>query len=678
MTLFRSLYHQGFARIAACTLPVALADPLKNGERVLGVLRDCDRQGVAAVVFPELGLTGYTLDDLRFQEVVLDGAVEALRRVVAGSRDLLSVAVVGLPLVRGDLLYNCAAVVHRGRVLGVVPKSHLPRYREFYEPRYFTSGLQTSGTIRLFGEDVPFGADLLFQAEDMRGLTLGVEICEDLWVASPPSGKLAEAGATVILNPSASPVTIGRTDDRSLLCQAQSMRTLTAYAYAAAGEGESTTDLAWDGQVSIHEAGRLLAQSDRFPQGERLVVADVDLDLLRQERMRTGQFGQPGQAFRTVGFTLAPPMTDLGLKREVVRFPFVPSDARTLARDCYEGWTIQVSALRRRLQASGAQRAVIGVSGGLDSTLALLVAVRAADELGWPRTHVLAYTMPGFATGMESRSLAHALMEALGVEVNELDIRPTAQTMLAGIGHPFAEGQPVHDITFENVQAGLRTDFLFRIANYRNGIVIGTGDLSELALGWCTYGVGDQMSHYNVNAGMPKTLIQHVIRWLARDGKLGDGVVGAVLERIVNAEITPELVPDTGQGVQSTEQTIGPYPLQDFTLYHILRHGFRPSRIAFLAEVAWSDASRGTWPEHYPQDRKIAYNLGEIRHWLEVFLRRFFGTSQFKRSAMPNGPKLVSGGSLSPRGDWRAPSDGTATAWLAELCDNVPETNTHP
>ncbi|MBS1023441.1 NAD(+) synthase [Gluconobacter cerinus] len=670
MTRFRSLYHQGFARIAACTLPVSLAEPHINAERVLEVLKECDRQRVATVVFPELGLTGYTLDDLRFQDVVLDGARTALEWLARETADLMSVAVVGLPLCRGELLYNCAAVIHRGRILGVVPKSYLPRYREFYEPRQFTSGLGTSGLVRIGSAEVPFGADLLFEAHDLPGLTLGVEICEDLWVANPPSGMLAQAGASVVLNPSASPVTIGRTDDRSLLCQAQSMRALTAYAYAAAGEGESTTDLAWDGQVSIHENGRLLAQSDRFPQGERLVVADVDLDLLRQERLRTGQFGVGCDRFRTIGFALSAPLEDLGLKRDVARFPFVPSDPKTLARDCYEAWTIQVSALRQRLQASGAQRAVIGVSGGLDSTLALLVAVRAADELGWPRTHVLAYTMPGFATGSESRGLAHALMSALGVETNELDIRPAAETMLAGIGHPYAEGKPVHDITFENVQAGLRTDFLFRLANHRNGIVIGTGDLSELALGWCTYGVGDQMSHYNVNAGMPKTLIQHVIRWLVREGGL-EGGAPDVLEKIVNAEISPELVPDVGQGIQSTEQMIGPYALQDFTLFYVLRYGFRPSRIAFLAEKAWGRVTTGSWPMHFPEDRRKSYDLEEICHWLRIFIHRFFATSQFKRSAMPNGPKIVAGGSLSPRGDWRAPSDGNARAWLEELKQNT-------
>ncbi|QDH16955.1 NAD(+) synthase [Swingsia samuiensis] len=671
MSNFFSLYHQGFSRIAACTLPVVLADPYKNADSIISVLEECHNEGVAAVAFPELGLTGYTLDDIRFQDVLLESSLEALKKVRDATTEIMSVVALGLPLYRNNLLYNCAVIIHRGRILGVVPKTFLPRYREFYEPRQFSSGQDTTGYIKLYGENIPFGTDLLFQAHDYPDLTIGVEICEDLWVACPPSSKLAPAGATVILNLSASPVTIGRTDDRSLLCQSQSMRTLSAYVYAAAGEGESTTDLAWDGQTSIHEAGQLLAQSDRFPDGKRLIIADVDLSLLRQDRLRTGQFGQGTEAYRTIEFKLDPPLQDLGLKRNIARFPFVPTNEEKLARDCYEAWTIQVSALRRRLIASHTQRMVIGVSGGLDSTLALLVAVRAADELGWPRDRVLAYTMPGFATGQKSKNLAYDLMKSLGIEAHELDIKPAAGVMLEGIGHPFAHGEPVHDITFENVQAGLRTDFLFRLANFHNGIVVGTGDLSELALGWCTYGVGDQMSHYNVNAGMPKTLIQHVIRWISKKGGVSSQTA-QVLDKIVSAEISPELVPDTGSGIQSTEQIIGPYALQDFNLFYVLRYGFTPSRVAFLAYHAWNDERQGHWPAHYPEDKKIAYTLPEIGHWLRVFLHRFFATSQFKRSAMPNGPKVVAGGSLSPRGDWRAPSDGNAHIWIKDLEDNVP------
>lgn len=672
MSAFRSLYRHGFARVAACTIPVRLADPRHNLQQIVALARQCSDAGAALAVFPELCLSGYAIDDLRQQDALLDGVIECLVRLKDESASWKSVVVAGAPLVHRGRLFNCAVVLHRGEILGIVPKSYLPNYREFYDSRHFVAGVDiVDETLRLGGRDVPFGTDLIFEAQDLPGFALGIEICEDLWVPNPPSTALALAGATVIGNPSASTITIGKSEDRHLLCRAQSQRALCAYVYAAAGAGESTTDVAWDGQVSVYEAGRLLGESDRFPVEAQMTLADIDLDLIRQERMRMGSFHDCARAndhgqWRRIAFTLAPVEGDIGFQRVVPRFPFVPENPGRLDQDCYEAWTIQVRALTQRLKTSGVERCVIGVSGGLDSTLALLVAARAADELGWSRDRVDAYTMPGFATGDASLGLAHQLMLALGVDAHELDIKPTAMQMLETIGHPFASGAPVHDITFENVQAGLRTDFLFRLANQRNGIVIGTGDLSELALGWCTYGVGDQMSHYNVNAGMPKTLIQHLIRWLARKGGLGDATA-PVLERIVSAEITPELVPAGAEGVQKTEDKIGPYALQDFTLYYVLRYGFRPSKILFLALQAWEDSERGIWPAHYPNDRKLAYAADTIRHWLKVFLTRFFGFSQFKRSALPNGPKLSSGGSLSPRGEWRAPSDGTAAAWLEEL-----------
>jgi len=672
MSTFRSLYRHGFARVAACTVPVRLADPQHNLEQIVALASHCAKEGAALAVFPEMCLSGYAIDDLRQQDALLDGVVRALMSLADRSSDWSSLVVVGAPLVQRGRLFNCAVVLHRGKVLGVVPKTYLPNYREFYDSRHFISGAGIfQETIRLGGQTVPFGTDLLFEADDLPDFTLGIEICEDLWVPSPPSTAMAMAGATVIGNPSASTITIGKSEDRHLLCRAQSQRALCAYVYAAAGAGESTTDVAWDGQVSIYEAGRLLGESARFPKTAQVTFADVDLDLLRQERMRMGSFhdcarAQEHRSWRRIAVTLAPPQHDLGFHRDVPRFPFVPENEARLDQDCYEAWTIQVRALTQRLETSGVERAVIGVSGGLDSTLALLVAARAADEMGWDRNRIHAYTMPGFATGSMSLSLAHDLMKALGVEAHELDIRPTAMQMLGTIEHPFAAGEAVHDVTFENVQAGLRTDFLFRLANQCNGIVIGTGDLSELALGWCTYGVGDQMSHYNVNAGMPKTLIQHLIRWLAQQQNLGPDIA-PVLESIVSAEITPELVPADEKGVQKTEEKIGPYPLQDFNLYYTLRYGFRPSKILFLAVQAWEDKDRGVWPVHYPVDRRIAYDPAEIRHWLTLFIRRFFAFSQFKRSAMPNGPKLSSGGSLSPRGEWRAPSDGTAAAWLSEI-----------
>ena len=376
---------------------------------------------------------------------------------------------------------------------------------------------------------------------------------------------------------------------------------------------------------------------------------------------------------RRVTFTLAPPADDIGFLRKVERFPFVPSDSLRLDHDCYEAYNIQVSGLVQRMRATGAKRIVIGVSGGLDSTHALIVAAKAVDLLELPRTNILAYTLPGFATGSQSKAYALALMRSLQVSAEELDIRPAATQMLKDIGHPYGGGDNVYDVTFENVQAGLRTDYLFRLANHHGGIVLGTGDLSELALGWCTYGVGDQMSHYNVNSGVPKTLIQHLIRWVIASHQFNDEVA-RTLQSVLAAEISPELVPVAdGETPQSTEASIGPYELQDFNLYYTLRFGMRPSKIAFMAWHAWKDADAGEWPPGFPLDKRRAYALADIRHWLEVFLRRFFAFSQFKRSAMPNGPKVSAGGALSPRGDWRAPSDGNAAAWLEDLDRNVPK-----
>ncbi|MGW1282546.1 NAD(+) synthase [Streptomyces sp. NPDC002586] len=670
---FWSIYQHGFARVAACTGHTVIADPAANAEAVLRHARRCAEEGVAVAVFSELCLTGYAIDDLLLQDALLDDVEKALATVVAESADLLPVLVVGAPLRHRDRIFNCAVLVHRGRILGVVPKSYPPNYREFYERRQIAAGDdERGGTIRLGGTDVPFGVDLLFAAADVPGLVLHAEICEDMWVPVPPSAEAALAGATVLVNLSGSPITVGRAEDRKLLCRSASARCLAAYVYAAAGLGESTTDLSWDGQTLIYENGVLLDESERFPLGEQYAVADIDLDLLRQERQRMGTFGENRRThaartgdFRTVSFALAPPAaTDLGLRRRVERFPFVPADAERLALDCYEAYNIQVAGLQQRLAAIGGPKVVIGVSGGLDSTHALIVAARAMDRAGRPRSDILGFTLPGFATSDHTKDNAHRLMRALGITAAELDITPTARLMLKEIGHPFAAGEPVYDITFENVQAGLRTDYLFRLANQRGGIVLGTGDLSELALGWSTYGVGDQMSHYNVNSGVPKTLIQHLIRWVISSEQF-DEETGKILAAILDTEISPELVP--GEEMQSTESKIGPYALHDFTLFHVLRYGFRPSKIAFLAWHAWHDAEAGAWPPGFPEADRGAYDLAQIRHWLEVFIRRFFAFSQFKRSAMPNGPKVSAGGALSPRGDWRAPSDGNAHAWLRDL-----------
>jgi NAD+ synthase (glutamine-hydrolysing) len=679
--MFRSLYRHGFARVAACTARCTPADPAANVVAILRQAELCSAEGTALAVFPELSVSGYAIDDLLLSDALQTATEQALLTLIARSAELLPVLVVGAPLRHGARLYNCAVAIHRGRLLGVVPKIHLPNYREFYEKRHFASGDGTAGqSITIGPHQAPFGPDLLFTAEDLHNFSLHLEICEDLWVPMPPSGIGALAGATVLANLSASNIIIGKADSRRLLAQSQSARCLAAYLYAAAGTGESTTDLAWDGQASIFENGAILAESPRFPAEAQHAIADIDLDMLRQERLRMGSFDDNRRlhedavaTFRHVTFRLEPPRVDLGLQRPLARFPFVPADPKALEQDCYEGYNIQVTGLIQRLRATGIKRVVIGVSGGLDSTQALIVAAQAMDRLELPRANILAFTMPGFATGDHTKANALALMQALGVTGRELDIRPTATTMLRELGHPFADGNPVYDVTFENVQAGLRTDYLFRLANHHDALVLGTGDLSEAALGWCTYGVGDHMSHYNVNTGVPKTLIQHLIRWVISSRQFAPEVC-ATLESILATEISPELVPvGAGETPQSTEAKIGPYALQDFNLYYTLRFGFLPSKIAFLALMAWEDATRGDWPPGFPADKRVAYTLKDIRHWLGVFLQRFFGFSQFKRSATPNGPKVSAGGSLSPRGDWRAPSDGNARIWLEELEREVPE-----
>jgi NAD+ synthase (glutamine-hydrolysing) len=680
MASFFSPYSHEFVRLGACVPHVAVADPRQNADNVLGLLASGDKARVGLMVFPELGISAYAIDDLLLQDAVLDEVERQLDRLISASRDLFPVFVVGAPLRHRGHLYNCGVVVHRGILLGIVPKVYLPNYREFYERRQLTSGADVVGqSIEIAGYEAPFGRDLLFAAQGRAAFTFHVEICEDLWVPHPPSTDAALAGAEILLNLSASNITIGKADTRRLLCASQSARTIAAYAYSAAGPGESTTDLAWDGHAAIYEYGDQLAESERFAPDSVLITADVDLGRIRQERMRFNTFGdcareQAGQVtkFRCTSFKLDQPETCVPLARAIERFPFVPSNPEKLREHAYEPYNIQVQGLATRLTATGIERAVIGVSGGLDSTQALIVAARAMDRIGLPRRNVLAYTLPGFATSDATKSNAWALMQALGVTAAEIDIRPAARQMLADLDHPFARGEPAYDVTFENVQAGLRTDYLFRLANQHRGLVVGTGDLSELALGWCTYGVGDHMSHYNVNASVAKTLIQHLIRFVAASGEVSEETV-RVLRAILDTEISPELVPADAEGaIQSSEQVVGPYALQDFNLFYLTRYGYRPSKIAYLAQHAWSEAERGAWPADIPKARQRAYSLVEIRQWLALFLRRFFA-NQFKRSAAPNGPKISSGGSLSPRGDWRAPSDASADIWLAELFENVPE-----
>ncbi|WP_152045836.1 NAD(+) synthase [Aureimonas psammosilenae] len=677
---FSSIHSHGFVRVGVATPMVTVADPQRNGEAAVQAVKRAAAANVDLLIFPELNISGYAIDDLHLQDALLKGVEEAVASLARETSEHPTVFLVGAPVRRNGRVYNCAIAVARGRILGVVPKIFLPNYREYYEKRWFASGAGLAGlTIDFAGQTAPFGADLLFAATDLADFVFHIEICEDYWAPTPPSTDGALAGALILCNLSASNITVGKADDRSLLSASQSMRCVAAYAYSAAGSGESTTDLSWDGQGSIHEMGELLAQSERFAREPQMIVADVDVQRIRLERMRTPTFndaaarqGHPELRFRTVSFEHGPSFADVGLERSLRRFPYVPDTLSRLDQDCYESFNIQVHGLVKRFEATHASHMVIGVSGGLDSTQALIVAAKACDLLGKPRSTILGYTMPGFATGDETKGNAWKLMRALGIEAAEIDIRPAARQMLADMNHPFARGEKVYDIAFENVQAGLRTDYLFRLANNRNGFVIGTGDLSELALGWCTYGVGDQMSHYAVNAGLAKTLIQYLIRWSISSGQF-EPETGDVLRAILATEISPELVPPGEDGViQSTQSKIGPYELHDFFLFHTLRYGLPPSKTAFLAWNAWRDASAGRWPAGFPEEGRNAYDLATIRRWLEAFIIRFFQTSQFKRSAIPNGPKISAGGALSPRGDWRAPSDSVADAWLRELRQALP------
>ena len=680
---FFSPAAHGFVRVAAATPVVHTADPKANADEHERLIAQAGEQGADLVVFPELSLTGYAIDDLLMQDALLEEAEAQMRRLAVAAGNANVVAVFGAPVRQGDALYNCAVVTANAKILGVVPKTYLPNYREYYEKRWFapapSSGDLGWPMVLLGGQAVPLNPKLRFKAFNRPGFEFAVEICEDFWAPLPPSTRQALAGARIIANLSASNVVIGKADERAMLCASQSSRAVCAYVFAAAGWGESTTDLAWDGQASIHEMGACLASGERFSMDPHLTIADVDVERIGLERLRNGTFADCASRELDEGgrpvtwFNARETGKPADLIRPLDRFPFVPDDPARLDQDCYEAFNIQVQGLMRRLKATNGQRIVIGVSGGLDSTQALLVACRAFDRLGLPRTNILGFTLPGFATSEGTRSSAWTLMKALGVTGEEIDIRPAAERMLKDIGHPFSRGEPVHDVTFENVQAGLRTDYLFRLANHHGGFVLGTGDLSELALGWATYGVGDHMSHYNVNSGVAKTLIQHLIRWVADREFVGAEAV-PVLHAVLATEISPELVPaDAAGAIQSTQATVGPYALNDFFLFYITRFGLKPSKVAYLAHQAWSDPARGRWPANLPEAERTAYDLPTIKQWLRKFLIRFFQTSQFKRSAMPNGPKVVTGGSLSPRGDWRAPSDATARTWLDELDANVPD-----
>ncbi|MEA3163507.1 MAG: hypothetical protein QOE88_1325 [Verrucomicrobiota bacterium] len=680
---FHSIYSHGFIRAAVCIPHVRVADPGFNTKRILALAQRASEVNAAIALFPELGVSGYSNEDLFHQDVLLDAASSGVAQIVEASVDLSPVLLVGAPLRFEGKLFNCAVVIYQGKILGIVPKTYLPNYREFYEKRQFNSGRNAIRTEQPFlGRLIPFGNDLVFEANSISDFLIHVEICEDLWTPISPSTFGALAGATVLANLSASNITIGKADYRRDLCAAQSGKCLAAYLYSAAGHGESTTDLAWDGHAIIYENNELLAESQRFSDAEEMIFSDVDLGRLAQDRMRSTSFNDAAsdhrdriRAVRCIPFKFQIPQAQIPLNRSVERFPFVPSDRRQRDERCFEAYNIQVHGLIKRLQSSGLQRVVIGISGGLDSSQALIVAAKTMDRLKLPRENILGFTMPGYATSHKTLQNAHALMKSLHVTAEEIDIRPSCLQMLKDLRHPYAAGDPVYDVTFENVQAGERTSHLFRLANHHGGLVLGTGDLSELALGWCTYGVGDHMSHYNVNSSVPKTLVQHLLRWIIATNQF-ERETSAVLQSILDTEISPELVPhetgDQSGPAQSTEEKVGPYDLQDFNLYYITRYGFRPSKVAFLCQHAWSDKSRGTWPDHLSADKHREYDLVEIKKWLEVFVQRFFQLSQFKRSCVPNGPKVGSGGSLSPRGDWRAPSDAEAIAWLEEVRSQIP------
>ena len=675
---FFNYHNHGFVRVAVGVPSMRVADPAFNAARTIELINEAASRNAVIALFPELGLAGYTSDDLFHQRALLDGSLDALTQILKASAAFPTVSVVGMPLVVDNLLLNVAVVLQRGHVLGVVPKTYLPNYREFYELRQFHPGDHAlSSQIEIVGQhDVPFGSHTLFEASGVPGLTFHVEICEDVWVPIPPSSYAALAGATVLLNLSASNITVGKAGYRRELVTGQSARCLAAYLYSAAGAGESTTDLAWDGHALICENGNLLAESERYHDGSQLIASEIDLERLAQERMRQNSFGASVHherasltGFRHVRFDAELDRdTPLPLTRHYERFPYVPADPAGRDERCAEVYEIQVQGLATRLKATGLKRLVIGVSGGIDSTQALLVCAQAMDRLDYPRSDILAYTMPGFATSARTLAQARRLMAAIKCTAHEMDIRPSALQMLRDIGHPYSEGHEQYDVTFENVQAGERTSHLFRLANHHNAIVVGTGDLSELALGWCTYGVGDHMSHYAVNASVPKTLIQHVIRWVAETHRFGPEASAAMLE-ILATQISPELVPSragSNEPDQDTESFIGPYELQDFNLYYTVRFGYPPPKIAFLEWTAWRDRSVGPWPG-IPEDKRHQYSLAQIKEHLRLFLFRFFKTSQFKRSCIPNAPKVGSGGSLSPRGDWRAPSDSEPTAWLETL-----------
>ncbi len=636
----------GLVRVTVASPELRVGDVAFNAASTLAAMTAAAAQGSRVIVFPEMGLTSYSCGDLYRQPALIDAARAALRSIAEATRDLGVTVCVGLPWLAEGRLYNAAALLSGGRVLGLVPKQYLPNRSEFYDDRYFArGGLAAAGEVALWdGLSTAWGTDLLFGATDVPGCVIGIEICEDLWAVQPPSGRQALAGATLLLNPSASPELLGKAGYRRELVGQQSARCIAAYLYAGSSAGESTKDVVYAGHSQNYENGTQLAETERFALDTRMAHADVDLQRLQHERLNNSSFGADATpSLRRVNFVLGE-WAHARMLRPIARMPFVPADPTQRARNCAEVFNIQATGLAKRLKHTGVKRVAIGISGGLDSTLALLVVMRAFDKLGLDRAGVIAITMPGFGTTSRTKGNAHGLMQSLGVSAREISIVPGVTQHFADIGHPLDQ----HDITYENSQARERTQILMDVANREGGFVVGTGDLSEAALGWMTFN-GDHMSMYHVNAGVPKTLVKYLIDW-ASDSEFS-GESARILKDIVATPISPELLPLDKQGAlqQKTEDTVGPYELHDFFLFHAVRYAYPPAKVMALALQAFDGA----------------YEAATIWKWLDVFYRRFF-SQQFKRSSMPDGPKVGSV-ALSPRGDWRMPSDMSVAVWKAEL-----------
>jgi NAD+ synthase (glutamine-hydrolysing) len=646
-----SLSSMGFLRVAVIAPTLRVADVAYNTRMIIEALEQATVRGCQLAVFPELCITGYSCADLFYQSLLRDQARSALATIAQAAGQQQIAAVVGVPLEVGGKLYNCAALISDHAVLGIVPKTYLPTTNEYYEERWFSSSREcTVDSIHLEGNDIPFGTDLLFYANNLPGCVVGIEICEDLWAVQPPSGNMALAGATVLVNPSASDEVLGKSNYRRALVQQQAARCLAAYLYAGAGPGESTTDVVWGGHSLIAENGIILAETERFHFSTQMAITDIDVQRLTHERVKNSSFSSamPGQSYRKIHFSLPRVLSSSSqatlLRPDLSQTPFVPADPTRRAQHCREIFHIQSTGLAKRLTHTGSTHITLGLSGGLDSTLALLVALQAFDTLALSRENIVAITMPGFGTTARTRTNAERLAQLLGITLRQISIRDAVLQHLHDIGHE----EHVHDVAYENAQARERTQILMDLANQIGALMVGTGDLSELALGWCTYN-GDQMSMYHVNAGVPKTLVRYLVEWCA--DSLFTGETTEVLRDICATPITPELLPlgDNDTLQQETEVSIGPYLLHDFFLFYTVRYAFSPRKVFWLACQAF-----GT---QYPPEKLL--------HWLRVFYQRFFAY-QFKRSAMPDGPKVGSV-ALSPRGDWRMPSDASNALWMQEL-----------